>query len=383
MQRDRIQIDDPQLYKRCRVRLRAQGVVLRDEVEGSAIRTKSQQVCHADQLLVAEIDAKVGGFGIVPGLLEGAVVSSHYFLFDLDRERVNPVFLGWYLRTDTFQDQVRAQGSTNYASIRPADVLNYTVPVPSLALQGSLAGALDGAWGELARVEQHHIKVTTAAAALPGALLTTLCNEEPRVPLGEICTDIRGGAWGDPPSDDGVVVLRAGNIARDGSLNLRDTVARSLAPRVVESQRLRDGDLILTKSNSLEMVGGVAMFTAPLGDPRPHIAGNFLVRLRPDPSRCDPRFLWNWLRTSTARRYFQEAATGTSPSLQNLTHPKVAAFPVPLPSVERQVEIVDQLRDVSRAFPSEERSLESAQYALTQLREALLRAAFRDGVAVS
>lgn len=41
-----IQIDDTREYRRCRVQLHAHGVVLRDVVPGSAIKTKSQQVCR-------------------------------------------------------------------------------------------------------------------------------------------------------------------------------------------------------------------------------------------------------------------------------------------------------------------------------------------------
>ena len=74
-----IRIDDLSKYKRCRVQLHTQGVILRDEVDGSLIKTKTQQVCRADEFLVAEIDAKMGGFGLVPRELDGAIVSSHYF----------------------------------------------------------------------------------------------------------------------------------------------------------------------------------------------------------------------------------------------------------------------------------------------------------------
>ena len=74
-----IQIDDFQKYKLCRVQTSARGVVLRSEIYGSEIRTKKQQVCKAGDFLVAEIDAKMGGYGIVPEDLEGAIVSSHYF----------------------------------------------------------------------------------------------------------------------------------------------------------------------------------------------------------------------------------------------------------------------------------------------------------------
>lgn len=73
-------IDEATRYKRLRVQLYARGIVLRDEVYGNEIKTKEQQPARAGELLVAEIDAKVGGFGIVPEQLDGAIVSSHDFL---------------------------------------------------------------------------------------------------------------------------------------------------------------------------------------------------------------------------------------------------------------------------------------------------------------
>ena len=130
-----IQIDDSCKYKRCRVQLHAQGIVLRDEVPGIEIKTKAQQVCREGEFLVAEIDAKVGGFGIVPPSLEGAIVSGHYFLFSVDSSVLDVRFLGYYIKTAAFRDQVLAQGSTNYAAIRPSHVLAYTMPLPPIEEQ--------------------------------------------------------------------------------------------------------------------------------------------------------------------------------------------------------------------------------------------------------
>jgi hypothetical protein len=62
-----VSIDDFTEYKRCRVQLHAQGIVLRDTVLGAEVKTKKQQVCQAGDFLVAEIDAKVGGFGMTLG----------------------------------------------------------------------------------------------------------------------------------------------------------------------------------------------------------------------------------------------------------------------------------------------------------------------------
>jgi type I restriction enzyme S subunit len=138
-----ITINDLKNYKRPRVQLHVQGIVLRDEVPGALIKTKKQQVCRAGEFLVAEIDAKVGGFGIVPEALEGALVSSHYFLFVINDAKLDGRFLNFFIRTPAFREQVAAQGSTNYAAIRPSHVLSYEILLPPLAEQRRVVARIE------------------------------------------------------------------------------------------------------------------------------------------------------------------------------------------------------------------------------------------------
>lgn len=138
-----IEIDDTQKYKRCRVQCHAKGVVLRDIVQGSEIKTKKQQPCRKGEFLVAEIDAKMGGFGIVPEFLDGAIVSSHYFLFEINEQLLDRSFFNFFIQTPFFFDQVAAQGSTNYAAIRPQEVLTYKIPLPPLDEQRRIVARIE------------------------------------------------------------------------------------------------------------------------------------------------------------------------------------------------------------------------------------------------
>jgi type I restriction enzyme S subunit len=142
-------IDDLNTYKRCRVQLHSQGIVLRDSVAGAEIKTKKQQVCRAGEFLVAETDAKVGGFGIVPDELDGAIVSSHYFLYVINDKLLDRRFLHFYIRTPGFRDQVAAQGSTNYAAIRPQEVLHYEMPLPPMPEQRRLVARIEALAGKI------------------------------------------------------------------------------------------------------------------------------------------------------------------------------------------------------------------------------------------
>lgn len=130
-----VTIDDSKVYKLCRVQLHRKGVVLRESILGEKIKTKKQQVCKRGDFIVAEMDAKVGGYGFIPDELDGAIVSSHYFLFELNEEKVDRGYFSILVKFGFFQSQIKAVGSTNYAAVRPSDVLNWEVPVPSLKEQ--------------------------------------------------------------------------------------------------------------------------------------------------------------------------------------------------------------------------------------------------------
>lgn len=135
-----ITIDDTTTYKLCRVQVHRRGVVLRQELAGAGISTKKQQLCKAGDFLVAEMDAKVGGYGFVPPELDGAIVSSHYYLFEVDAEKLHPEYLEVVSQAEILQQQIVAKGSTNYSSIRPGSVLDWQIPLPvDLDVQKKLA----------------------------------------------------------------------------------------------------------------------------------------------------------------------------------------------------------------------------------------------------
>jgi len=133
-----IEIDDQETYKRCRVQLHRRGVKLRDIISGSNIKTKKQRLCKSDDFIVAEMDAKFGGYGIIPEELNGAIVSSHYYLYELDQTKLLPAFLTVIIDSGVFDDQIKAVGSTNYSRVSAKEVLEYEVPCPPLDEQRSI-----------------------------------------------------------------------------------------------------------------------------------------------------------------------------------------------------------------------------------------------------
>lgn len=125
-------IADDQEYQLVTVKLHGKGVVPRCRLKGALIKTKEQQRIGKDQFLVAEIDAKFGGFGIVPLDLDGAIVSGHYFLYDINQSKIQPGFLQCFISSGILTKSIQKdiQGALNYSAIRPHHILKVPFPLP-------------------------------------------------------------------------------------------------------------------------------------------------------------------------------------------------------------------------------------------------------------
>ncbi|MBM4463976.1 MAG: hypothetical protein FJ014_00145 [Chloroflexi bacterium] len=164
-----VTIDDNTEYQLVTVKLHGKGIVPREKLRGSQIRTKQQQLIRNNQLLVAEIDAKLGAFGIVPRELEGSIVSGHYFLYDIDTDKVLPEFLECFIASGVLTEEIQqyVQGSTNYAAIRSYHLLEIWLPVPPKDQQAKFAQQLK----EVRKMQVAAERQLEAATALERALM--------------------------------------------------------------------------------------------------------------------------------------------------------------------------------------------------------------------
>jgi type I restriction enzyme S subunit len=140
------QLED-RLYKRLSVKLNGRGVVLDNPSEGASVRMAKHQLAKPGQIIVSEIWAKKGAIGMVPDEGDGALVTSHFYLFDITPERLHPDWMRWLLRGNYFEKQLagEARGTTGYASVRPKHFLAATAPLPPLDEQRRIVARLDRA----------------------------------------------------------------------------------------------------------------------------------------------------------------------------------------------------------------------------------------------
>jgi type I restriction enzyme S subunit len=140
-------IDTPEarLYPKLSVKLYGRGVVLDAPADGATLRMKRHQIARAGQVILSEIWGKKGAIGFVPPEGDGALCTSHFFLFNVRPDKVGPRYLQAIFTANYLQEQLdaEARGTTGYAAVRPKQLLSAHIPVPPLHEQRRIVARID------------------------------------------------------------------------------------------------------------------------------------------------------------------------------------------------------------------------------------------------
>jgi type I restriction enzyme S subunit len=376
-----ITIDDLTNYKRPRVQLHVQGIVLRDEIPGALIKTKTQQVCRAGEFLVAEIDAKVGGFGIVPESLEGSIVSSHYFLFVIDEPKLDRRFLDYFVRTPAFRDQVAAQGSTNYAAIRPAHVLGYEIPLPPLAEQRRVVARIEELAAQIheARTLRHRATEETEAL-IPRATTSRLDDVGwATSTLGEVLAEKPRNGLGPQQETDsgGRAMLRINAVSSSPTRYVDMTAAKQVqvTDEVARQFEIRNDDVFIVRYNGdINRVAKPAIYKG--ANESRVVYPDKLMRLRPSGSKMTPDFLVFALNSRRVRAQIEELGKTTAGNI-GVSGRDAQSFVIPVPPLAEQRRIVAELDALQAEVDALKRLQAETAAELDALLPSLLDRAFK------
>jgi type I restriction enzyme S subunit len=359
-----VYIDDFSTYKRCRLQLHAKGIVLRDLVIGSELKTKEQQICRSGDFLVAEIDAKVGGYGIVSDELDGAIVSSHYFLFEVNQDRIDHNFLGYFVRTPDFFDQVSARGTTNYAAIRPSHVLDYQIPLPPLREQQRIVAKIDELAAKIEEARYLRHQATEEAEALTHSfinqILTKAANiaswEYGPIPMFANVNPSRTGQFDLTPEDPvSFVPMKA----------VDDVTGKISWPEVRPFREVakgytwfKEGDVIFARITPCMQNGKAAIA-------RNLVSGNGFGSTEFHVIRPGPKLLAEWLHSLVRHKAFREDASKTfkgTAGQQRVPQSFLDQRVIPVPPLAEQRQIIAEI-DALRGKVDELKRMQAATLA--------------------
>lgn len=293
-------VDDKEQYQRIVVKLHGKGIFERDTVSGLELDVKEQKIVRKDQFIVAAIDAKVGGYGVLPEKFDGAIVSSHYYVYDFDTSKVLPAYFDYIVRFGPYEDIIRplANGTTNYADVRSHHILSLKFPLPSsLSEQREIVEEIerqlrlrDNSLATLKSLEDAAID-RTFFDSYPKISLRNVAKIDPKYKLTEKSTSL----FVEMASVDEV----SGKVTfadRDGDLT-------GLA-------RFKENDIIFARITPCVENGKVAIINGI--DRETGIGSTEFTVISPNLEIIDPRWLYFYLKSYDVRESAIESMVGTT-----------------------------------------------------------------------
>jgi type I restriction enzyme S subunit len=189
----------------------------------------------------------------------------------------------------------------------------------------------------------------------------------------EQVSEIQGGIQKQPsraPVQNKYPFLRVANVAR-GQLKLDEIHEIELFEGELEKLALNEGDLLIVEGNgSRSEIGRCAIWDASIPNA---VHQNHLIRARS--ILLLPQFLEAWLNSPHGIDKMAQLAATTS-GLYTLSVSKIAKIPVPVPPIDEQTEIVEQLGLATDEARRQERAVDAVLKQSAAQRQNLLKAAF-------
>ena len=157
--------------------------------------------------------------------------------------------------------------------------------------------------------------------------------------VGEVCTNIQYGSSQKSSPTGKIAVLRMGNL-QNGRIVL-DKLVYTSDSKEIEKYPLEYNDLLFNRTNSKELVGKVAIYKSEI----PAIYAGYLVRLHP--ILIDSDYL-NYVMQSQYYWIYCQKVRSDAIGQSNINAEKLKRFIFPLPPLQEQKRIVNQISCVMR-----------------------------------
>ncbi|MGC5332222.1 restriction endonuclease subunit S [Micromonospora sp. DT62] len=287
-----------------------------------------------------------------------------------------------------------AAGSTHKTIYMP-DIEQLRIPTPSMEKQHRITDFLDVETARIDRLAADRMRqralleersyAEVSEALLPGVLtaargrspwpwLPDMREDGPLVRLGYVCR-LQNGLTVDGNRDvggDAVTrpYLRVANV-QAGYVDLANVTEVTVPRETAKRCTLRTGDVLMTEGGDLDKLGRGTVWNGQLPI---CLHQNHVFALRPELDRLDGDYLALMTQTMHGRCYFESTGSRTT-NLASTNSSKILSFPIPLPPVGRQRELVRSVRRRLDAIARVRKELDRQLALLIERRQALITAA--------
>ena len=376
-----ISAPEPKIYPKLSVKLYGKGVVLDEPTDGTFLKMKKHQIAKSGQVILSEIWGKKGAIGFVPPEGDGALCTSHFFLFDVRYDKIDPGYLQAIFTANYLEDQLdtKAKGSTSYAAVRPKHLLAARIPLPPLDEQRRTVARIEELAAKIEEAQKLRRQAAEEAEAILSSAKNALFNKEHmkkwrNITLGEIADIQSGVTLGRKLRGPTIKLpyLRVANV-QDGYLDLKTIKTIEILEDERDKWQLQSGDILLTEGGDWDKLGRGTVWHCEIEN---CIHQNHIFRVRVNLDEFDPDYLCALIGSPYGKAYFQAASKQTT-NLATINQRQLKAFEIFYPTIDEQRRIVARLDDLQAQVDGlKEHQVRTAEE-LDALLPAVLDRAFR------
>lgn len=352
-------------YRTMGVRWYGRGAYDRGVGTTATIKAKRLFRAHEGDFVFNRIDTQNGAFDVIPPLLDGALATNEFPLYMADSDRLSERFLLLYFQQSSVLAQIDAvrAGSEGRSRWKESDFESWRIPLPSPAEQRRIVDVMASVDAQIEALAGEVDAATLTLAALRAGV-----PESGEVSIASVVDGIDSGksvqTKGEAPAQGAARVLklsavRLGHFDADEAKRLDDLSGYT------KTHLVKNGDLLITRSNTPERVGYVAVVSDVPSDT---YLPDLIWRIRPDESRCLATYLGHLLSAAEFRSRITASASGTSKSMQKINKRSFGSIKVPVPDSimeqEAYVAKCDGMADAVRMVSAELAHLRAFRSAL-------------------
>jgi len=344
----------------------------------SETNTKMITIMPGD-LVLSGINAAKGAIAIYPEEEEQpAAATIHYSSYKVSPEKASTQYLWWLLRSKTFRDILNGHMPGGIKTeLKAKTLLPVAIPLPSLTQQNQLVRKIDSFVGQSEKCKMLHEAARVEISILLKSYLNQLTQNYKNIrTLGSVlCEKPRNGWSACCDNSDGGTPILTLTAVTGYSYDSSAYKKTSLPTEPNAHYWLKHGDLLITRSNTPDLVGHAAIYN---GLPERCIYPDLMMRIPVNGNFANKRFVWYWLQAPLVRDYIQRNAKGTSPTMKKISQGTVMNIPFPGNiSLEEQLRTVDYLDGLQERIDLIKTMQQKTQKELGALMPSILDKAFK------
>ena len=279
-----------------------------------------------------------------PRLWTGDKVIYHYHIWKIipDNNLITKEFLYHFLNWDIDKIKLEQGTGTTMIHVSMRSMVARFIPLPPLPEQQRIVAILDKAFTAIDKVKANAEQNLKYAKKLFENYLQEVLSDKKwkKTTLNEICDKVEYGSSSKSKPEGKLPVLRMGNI-QNGRFTWGNLVY-SDNDKDNSQYLLKYNDVLFNRTNSPELVGKTAIYKGEM----PAIFAGYLIRIHRKEKLLNADYLNYYLNSEMAMDYGKTVVI-SSVNQANINGTKLKTYPIPIPSLEEQQNIVKKLYTLS------------------------------------